>query len=203
MSVARQLELAGREVLFLGMLDAPPPAEVRPFWELLEARKAQGPSEAVDDHGQDRVALLSLLFPEREVQFRDLAATLVGQPLETVQAQVLAWTRQELPEQYALIEGLILQNRDLDNALRLKPQLDGLLQTFRYEPTRVAPACWWAGRDKPQALVAAIESHLVAARTAEGLALSEVLDSDHDQIVNSAQWMASLRRLLERSLQGV
>ena len=56
----------------------------------------------------------------------------------------------------ALIEGLILQNRDLDNALRLKPQLDGLLQTFRYEPTRVAPACWWAGRDKPQALVAAL-----------------------------------------------
>ncbi|MBF8742607.1 non-ribosomal peptide synthetase, partial [Pseudomonas guariconensis] len=202
MSVARQLELAGRDVAFLGMLDAPPPAEVKPFWDLLAEAKAQAPRHEQDDHGQGRVALLSLLFPEREAQIRDLAASLVGQPLETAQAQVLAWARRELPEQFELIEGLILQNRDLDNALRIKPQLDALLQAFRYEPTEVAPACWWAGRDKPQALVEVIEAHLEQALAPVALAHSQVLDSDHDQIVNSAQWLASLRQLLERSLQS-
>ncbi|MBF8723838.1 non-ribosomal peptide synthetase, partial [Pseudomonas guariconensis] len=202
MSVARQLELAGRDVAFLGMLDAPPPAEVKPFWDLLAEAKAQAPRHEQDDHGQGCVALLSLLFPECEAQFRDLAASLVGQPLETVQAQVLAWARRELPEQFELIEGLILQNRDLDNALRIKPQLDALLQAFRYEPTEVAPACWWAGRDKPQALVEVIEAHLKQALAPVALAHSQVLDSDHDQIVNSAQWLASLRQLLERSLQS-
>ncbi|WP_369986954.1 non-ribosomal peptide synthase/polyketide synthase [Pseudomonas xanthosomatis] len=204
MSVARQLELAGREVLFLGMLDAPPPAEVRPFWDLLQARKAEGKPATQADPGQVRVAFLAMLFPGFEAQLRELADGLAGQSLATVQAQVLAWARRELPGDYSVIEGLMAglgeQHRDLDSAMRLKPELEALLQTFRYEPTQVAPSCWWAGRDKPQALVDAIEAHLLQVLGPVGLAHSQVLDSDHDQIVNSAQWMASLRRGLERSL---
>ncbi|MEG0967987.1 MAG: thioesterase domain-containing protein, partial [Pseudomonas sp.] len=197
MSVARQLELAGHQVAFLGMLDAPPPREVRPFWDLVDERKGK-PPVAPDEHAS-RLALLSMLFPEQAQALQALAETLHGLTLEQAYRQVLDWASEQIPEHYGLIEGLILQNKDLDNALTLKPRLDALLESFQYEATQVSPSCWWAGSDKSNDLVELIEATLAQALGATRQGLSQVLPCDHDQIINSRQLLESLAMALALS----
>ena len=188
MEVAHRLETAGDEVAFLGLIDAPPPASVEAFWQVVQAQ-----GEATTASTRNALELFKRLLPEQGLAAEVYFDLLPG--LEK-QARFMDWAKAQLKDSPVLMSSLLLGERELALGEVVSQKLEALSQDFRYRPLKVALHCWWAGHNKPPALVNLLEDQLKAAFGGKCLALSMTLACDHEAIVSQPALIHSLGQAL-------
>ena len=186
MEVAHRLEAEGEKVNFLGLIDAPPPAAVRPFWQAVEA---------LETPPLERNALE--LFKRLSPQHADSAERWHQQlPAGEREALFMEWAKRQLKDDPEQLASLLLGERELRLGEHVSVKLGELAHDFEYRPLKAALHCWWAGRDKSPQLVGLLEAQLKEAFGEQCLALSMTLDSDHEGIVGAPSLLQSLSQSL-------
>ncbi|WP_114012689.1 pyoverdine non-ribosomal peptide synthetase PvdD [Pseudomonas aeruginosa] len=196
MDVAARLEQRGRQVAFVGWIDAPAPVRVEAFWNEI------GPTpEAVSNPsvGEMRVELLGVMFPERAEHIERAWSSICSATTDDEQrwTRMSDWAEAEIGAEFATLRSEIAQSNELEVSWELKQILDERLKAMDYPRLTAKVSLWWAARSTNAIQRSAVERSMAEAIGAERVEPVRVLDTRHDKIIDHPEFVQSFRAALE------
>ncbi|WP_428488157.1 amino acid adenylation domain-containing protein [Pseudomonas chlororaphis] len=188
MEVAHALEQAGRQVEFVGWIDASPPYWLKAYWDTaVIADDTEIPAN------QRRVELLGVMFPEMSRQIHD--AWLESQAGSADEAQqwqgFSAWADQALGEAYRAIKEELLRGNEAQISWEVDRTLGQRLRDADFKPIKAPVSCWWAASSRAGQHRALIESTMERVMGRPCIEQSVLIDSTHDRIIDNAAFVHS------------
>ncbi|MBA1292719.1 amino acid adenylation domain-containing protein [Pseudomonas lurida] len=189
MEVAYGLEQAGRAVEFIGWIDAAPPQWLKAYWEAVVAEEER----PVSTH-ERRAALLGVMFPAFAEQIHD--AWLRCQRLtDDEHAQLhafVSWAEQTLGEAFTAIKQELLRGNEAQISWEVDRALSERMLAADFKPINAPLSCWWASLSRAGRCKDLIEQHMASIHGQGRVERSVMIETDHDGIVDSAEFIASL-----------
>ncbi|RMP61353.1 hypothetical protein ALQ18_00744 [Pseudomonas marginalis pv. marginalis] len=194
MEVAYALEQAGREVEFVGWIDAAPPQWLTPYWDAVVIEEDREVSA-----NERRAALLGVMFPtfaeriERAWQQCQREAE-----DEALQWQTfVAWAEHTLGEAFTGIKEELLRGNEAQISWEVDRALSERMTAADFKPIKAPLSCWWASLSRAGQFKAQIEQHMVGVIGQGRIERSVMIDTDHDGIIDSAEFINSLVAAME------
>ncbi len=198
MDVAARLEQRGRQVAFVGWIDAPAPVRVEAFWNEIGPTPEAVPNLSV---GEMRVELLGVMFPERAEHIERAWSSICSATTDDEQrwARMSDWAEAEIGAEFATLRSEIAQSNELEVSWELKQILDERLKAMDYPRLTAKVSLWWAARSTNAIQRSAVERSMAEAIGAERVEPVRVLDTRHDKIIDHPEFVQSFRAALERA----
>ncbi|QPZ74612.1 pyoverdine non-ribosomal peptide synthetase PvdD [Pseudomonas aeruginosa] len=196
MDVAARLEQRGRQVAFVGWIDAPAPVRVEAFWNEIGPTPEAVPNLSV---GEMRVELLGVMFPERAEHIERAWSSICSATTDDEQrwARMSDWAEAEIGAEFATLRSEIAQSNELEVSWELKQILDERLKAMDYPRLTAKVSLWWAARSTNAIQRSAVERSMAEAIGAERVEPVRVLDTRHDKIIDHPEFVQSFRAALE------
>ncbi|MGP8985280.1 pyoverdine non-ribosomal peptide synthetase PvdD, partial [Pseudomonas aeruginosa] len=198
MDVAARLEQRGRQVAFVGWIDAPAPVRVEAFWNEIGPTPEAVPNLSV---GEMRVELLGVMFPERAEHIERGWSSICSATTDDEQrwTRMSDWAEAEIGAEFATLRSEIAQSNELEVSWELKQILDERLKAMDYPRLTAKVSLWWAARSTNAIQRSAVERSMAEAIGAERVEPVRVLDTRHDKIIDHPEFVQSFRAALERA----
>ncbi|MUI56297.1 pyoverdine non-ribosomal peptide synthetase PvdD [Pseudomonas aeruginosa] len=198
MDVAARLEQRGRQVAFVGWIDAPAPVRVEAFWNEIGPTPEAVPNLSV---GEMRVELLGVMFPERAEHIERAWSSICSATTDDEQrwTRMSEWAEAEIGAEFATLRSEIAQSNELEVSWELKHILDERLKAMDYPRLTAKVSLWWAARSTNAIQRSAVERSMAEAIGAERVEPVRVLDTRHDKIIDHPEFVQSFRAALERA----
>ncbi|AKF99291.1 peptide synthetase [Pseudomonas aeruginosa] len=198
MDVAARLEQRGRQVAFVGWIDAPAPVRVEAFWNEIGPTPEAIPNLSV---GEMRVELLGVMFPERAEHIERAWSSICSATTDDEQrwTRMSDWAEAEIGAEFATLRSEIAQSNELEVSWELKQILDERLKAMDYPRLTAKVSLWWAARSTNAIQRSAVERSMAEAIGAERVEPVRVLDTRHDKIIDHPEFVQSFRAALERA----
>ncbi|HIE1659100.1 TPA: pyoverdine non-ribosomal peptide synthetase PvdD [Pseudomonas aeruginosa] len=198
MDVAARLEQRGRQVAFVGWIDAPAPVRVEAFWNEIGPTPEAVPNLSV---GEMRVELLGVMFPERAEHIERAWSSICSATTDDEQrwTRMSDWAEAEIGAEFATLRSEIAQSNELEVSWELKQTLDERLKAMDYPRLTAKVSLWWAARSTNAIQRSAVERSMAEAIGAERVEPVRVLDTRHDKIIDHPEFVQSFRAALERA----
>ncbi|WP_457861704.1 amino acid adenylation domain-containing protein [Pseudomonas aeruginosa] len=198
MDVAARLEQRGRQVAFVGWIDAPAPVRVEAFWNEIGPTPEAVPNLSV---GEMRVELLGVMFPERAEHIERAWSSICSATTDDEQrwTRMSDWAEAEIGAEFATLRSEIAQSNELEVSWELKQILDERLKAMDYPRLTAKVSLWWAARSTNAIQRSAVERSMAEAIGAERVEPVRVLDIRHDKIIDHPEFVQSFRAALERA----
>ncbi|HHX1039730.1 TPA: pyoverdine non-ribosomal peptide synthetase PvdD [Pseudomonas aeruginosa] len=198
MDVAARLEQRGRQVAFVGWIDAPAPVRVEAFWNEIGPTPEAVPNLSV---GEMRVELLGVMFPERAEHIERAWSSICSATTDDEQrwTRMSDWAETEIGAEFATLRSEIAQSNELEVSWELKQILDERLKAMDYPRLTAKVSLWWAARSTNAIQRSAVERSMAEAIGAERVEPVRVLDTRHDKIIDHPEFVQSFRAALERA----
>ncbi|MFG8927520.1 pyoverdine non-ribosomal peptide synthetase PvdD [Pseudomonas aeruginosa] len=198
MDVAARLEQRGRQVAFVGWIDAPAPVRVEAFWNEIGPTPEAVPNLSV---GEMRVELLGVMFPERAEHIERAWLSICSATTDDEQrwTRMSDWAEAEIGAEFATLRSEIAQSNELEVSWELKQILDERLKAMDYPRLTAKVSLWWAARSTNAIQRSAVERSMAEAIGAERVEPVRVLDTRHDKIIDHPEFVQSFRAALERA----
>ncbi|MGE1983015.1 pyoverdine non-ribosomal peptide synthetase PvdD [Pseudomonas aeruginosa] len=198
MDVAARLEQRGRQVAFVGWIDAPAPVRVEAFWNEIGPTPEAVPNPSV---GEMRVELLGVMFPERAEHIERAWSSICSATTDDEQrwTRMSDWAEAEIGAEFATLRSEIAQSNELEVSWELKQILDERLKAMDYPRLTAKVSLWWAARSTNAIQRSAVERSMAEAIGAERVEPVRVLDTRHDKIIDHPEFVQSFRAALERA----
>ena len=198
MDVAARLEQRGRQVAFVGWIDAPAPVRVEAFWNEIGPTPEAVPNLSV---GEMRVELLGVMFPERAEHIERAWSSICSATTDDEQrwTRMSDWAEAEIGAEFATLRSEIAQSNELEVSWELKQILDERLKAMDYPRLTAKVSLWWAARSTNAIQRSAVERSMAEAIGAERVEPVRVLDTRHDKIIDHPEFVQSFRAALERA----
>ncbi|HBN8364103.1 pyoverdine non-ribosomal peptide synthetase PvdD [Pseudomonas aeruginosa] len=198
MDVAARLEQRGRQVAFVGWIDAPAPIRVEAFWNEIGPTPEAVPNLSV---GEMRVELLGVMFPERAEHIERAWSSICSATTDDEQrwTRMSDWAEAEIGAEFATLRSEIAQSNELEVSWELKQILDERLKAMDYPRLTAKVSLWWAARSTNAIQRSAVERSMAEAIGAERVEPVRVLDTRHDKIIDHPEFVQSFRAALERA----
>ncbi|MGV5109880.1 amino acid adenylation domain-containing protein [Pseudomonas aeruginosa] len=198
MDVAARLEQRGRQVAFVGWIDAPAPVRVEAFWNEIGPTPEAVPNLSV---GEMRVELLGVMFPERAEHIEQAWSSICSATTDDEQrwTRMSDWAEAEIGAEFATLRSEIAQSNELEVSWELKQILDERLKAMDYPRLTAKVSLWWAARSTNAIQRSAVERSMAEAIGAERVEPVRVLDTRHDKIIDHPEFVQSFRAALERA----
>ncbi|WP_328992208.1 pyoverdine non-ribosomal peptide synthetase PvdD [Pseudomonas aeruginosa] len=198
MDVAARLEQRGRQVAFVGWIDAPAPVRVEAFWNEIGPTPEAVPNLSV---GEMRVELLGVMFPERAEHIERAWSSICSATTDDEQrwTRMSDWAEAEIGAEFATLRSEIAQSNELEVSWELKQILDERLKAMDYPRLTAKVSLWWAARSTNAIQRSAVERSMAEAIGAERVEPVQVLDTRHDKIIDHPEFVQSFRAALERA----
>ncbi|WP_240282844.1 pyoverdine non-ribosomal peptide synthetase PvdD [Pseudomonas aeruginosa] len=198
MDVAARLEQRGRQVAFVGWIDAPAPVRVEAFWNEIGPMPEAVPNLSV---GEMRVELLGVMFPERAEHIERAWSSICSATTDDEQrwTRMSDWAEAEIGAEFATLRSEIAQSNELEVSWELKQILDERLKAMDYPRLTAKVSLWWAARSTNAIQRSAVERSMAEAIGAERVEPVRVLDTRHDKIIDHPEFVQSFRAALERA----
>ncbi|WP_457935197.1 pyoverdine non-ribosomal peptide synthetase PvdD [Pseudomonas aeruginosa] len=198
MDVAARLEQRGRQVAFVGWIDAPAPVRVEAFWNEIGPTPEAVPNLSV---GEMRVELLGVMFPERAEHIERAWSSICSATTDDEQrwTRMSEWAEAEIGAEFATLRSEIAQSNELEVSWELKQILDERLKAMDYPRLTAKVSLWWAARSTNAIQRSAVERSMAEAIGAERVEPVRVLDTRHDKIIDHPEFVQSFRAALERA----
>ncbi|VCW33104.1 Dimodular nonribosomal peptide synthase [Pseudomonas aeruginosa] len=198
MDVAARLEQRGRQVAFVGWIDAPAPVRVEAFWNEIGPTPEAVPNLSV---GEMRVELLGVMFPERAEHIERAWSSICSATTDNEQrwTRMSDWAEAEIGAEFATLRSEIAQSNELEVSWELKQILDERLKAMDYPRLTAKVSLWWAARSTNTIQRSAVERSMAEAIGAERVEPVRVLDTRHDKIIDHPEFVQSFRAALERA----
>ncbi|QKQ59968.1 amino acid adenylation domain-containing protein [Pseudomonas sp. FDAARGOS_761] len=198
MDVAARLEQRGRQVAFVGWIDAPAPVRVEAFWSEIGPTPEAVPNLSV---GEMRVELLGVMFPERAEHIERAWSSICSATTDDEQrwTRMSDWAEAEIGAEFATLRSEIAQSNELEVSWELKQILDDRLKAMDYPRLTAKVSLWWAARSTNAIQRSAVERSMAEAIGAERVEPVRVLDTRHDKIIDHPEFVQSFRAALERA----
>jgi amino acid adenylation domain-containing protein/non-ribosomal peptide synthase protein (TIGR01720 family) len=189
MEVAYGLEQAGRVVEFVGWIDAAPPQWLKPYWEAVTIEEDRPVST-----NERRAALLGVMFPAFAEQIQDAWQQCRQQSDdETAQLQgFVGWAEQTLGEAFTAIKEELLRGNEAQISWDVDRALSERMQAADFKPINAPLSCWWASLSRAGRCKELIEQHMVNIHGQGRIERSVMIDTDHDGIIDSAEFITSM-----------
>ncbi len=196
MDVAARLEQRGRQVAFVGWIDAPAPVRVEAFWNEIGPTPEAVPNPSV---AEMRVELLGVMFPERAEHIERAWSSICSATTDDEQrwARMSDWAEAEIGAEFATLRSEIAQSNELEVSWELKQILDERLKAMDYPRLTAKVSLWWAARSTNAIQRSAVERSMAEAIGAERVEPVRVLDTRHDKIIDHPEFVQSFRAALE------
>ncbi|ONM74719.1 non-ribosomal peptide synthetase [Pseudomonas aeruginosa] len=198
MDVAARLEQRGRQVAFVGWIDAPAPVRVEAFWNEIGPTPEAVPNLSV---GEMRVELLGVMFPGRAEHIERAWSSICSATTDDEQrwTRMSDWAEAEIGAEFATLRSEIAQSNELEVSWELKQILDERLKAMDYPRLTAKVSLWWAARSTNAIQRSAVERSMAEAIGAERVEPVRVLDTRHDKIIDHPEFVQSFRAALERA----
>ncbi|MCO1747080.1 amino acid adenylation domain-containing protein [Pseudomonas aeruginosa] len=198
MDVAARLEQRGRQVAFVGWIDAPAPVRVEAFWNEIGPTPEAVPNLSV---GEMRVELLGVMFPERAEHIERAWSSICSATTDDEQrwTRMSDWAEAEIGAEFATLRSEIAQSNELEVSWELKQILDERLKAMDYPRLTAKVSLWWAARSTNAIQRSAVERSMAEVIGAERVEPVRVLDTRHDKIIDHPEFVQSFRAALERA----
>ncbi|WP_447846119.1 pyoverdine non-ribosomal peptide synthetase PvdD [Pseudomonas aeruginosa] len=198
MDVAARLEQRGRQVAFVGWIDAPAPVRVEAFWNEIGPTPEAVPNLSM---GEMRVELLGVMFPERAEHIERAWSSICSATTDDEQrwTRMSDWAEAEIGAEFATLRSEIAQSNELEVSRELKQILDERLKAMDYPRLTAKVSLWWAARSTNAIQRSAVERSMAEAIGAERVEPVRVLDTRHDKIIDHPEFVQSFRAALERA----
>ncbi|HCG0303973.1 TPA: pyoverdine non-ribosomal peptide synthetase PvdD, partial [Pseudomonas aeruginosa] len=198
MDVAARLEQRGRQVAFVGWIDAPAPVRVEAFWNEIGPTPEAVPNLSM---GEMRVELLGVMFPERAEHIERAWSSICSATTDDEQrwTRMSDWAEAEIGAEFATLRSEIAQSNELEVSWELKQILDERLKAMDYPRLTAKVSLWWAARSTNAIQRSAVERSMAEAIGAERVEPVRVLDTRHDKIIDHPEFVQSFRAALERA----
>ncbi|WEJ03430.1 amino acid adenylation domain-containing protein [Pseudomonas sp. FJ2-5-13] len=189
MEVAYGLEQAGREVEFVGWIDAAPPQWVKPYWDAVVVEDAREISA-----NERRAALLGVMFPEFAESIQHAWQQCQrGSEDETGQWQeFVSWAEQSLGEAFTVIKDELLRGNEAQISWDVDRALSERLLQADFKPIKAPVTCWWASMSRAGRFKDLIEQQMATVISQGRIERSVMIETDHDGIIDSAVFISSL-----------
>ena len=196
MDVAARLEQRGRQVAFVGWIDAPAPVRVEAFWNEIGPTPEAVPNPSV---AEMRVELLGVMFPERAEHIERAWSSICSATTDDEQrwTRMSDWAEAEIGAEFATLRSEIAQSNELEVSWELKQILDERLKAMDYPRLTAKVSLWWAARSTNAIQRSAVERSMAEAIGAERVEPVRVLDTRHDKIIDHPEFVQSFRAALE------
>ncbi|NNA48685.1 non-ribosomal peptide synthetase [Pseudomonas lactis] len=189
MEVAYGLEQAGREVEFVGWIDAAPPQWVKPYWDSVEVEDDREASA-----NERRAALLGVMFPEFAESIQ-LAWQQCQRDTEDEAGQwqeFVNWAEQSLGEAFTVIKDELLRGNEAQISWDVDRALSERLLQADFKPIKAPVTCWWASMSRAGRFKDLIEQQMATVISQGRIERSVMIETDHDGIIDSAVFISSL-----------
>ncbi|QJI12243.1 non-ribosomal peptide synthase/polyketide synthase [Pseudomonas sp. ADAK22] len=189
MEVAYALEQAGREVEFVGWIDSAPPQWLKPYWDAViieEGREASA--------NERRAALLGVMFPAFAEQIEGAWQECQRQAADEDGQwhAFVAWAEQHLGEGFTSIKEELLRGNEAQISWEVDRALSERLEAADFKPIQAPVSCWWASLSRAGQFKNLIEQNMAKVIGQGRIERSVMIDTDHDGIIDSAAFIASL-----------
>ncbi|MCS4251614.1 non-ribosomal peptide synthase/polyketide synthase [Pseudomonas sp. BIGb0164] len=194
MEVAHGLEQAGREVEFVGWIDAAPPQWLTPYWDAVVTEE-----DRVVSANERRAALLGVMFPAFAEQIQGAwqqcqrAADDEGGQWRAF----VVWAEQTLGEAFTDVKEALLRGNEAQISWDVDRALSERMTAADFKPIQAPVSCWWASMSRAGRFKDLIEQHMAAVLGQGRVERSVMIDTDHDGIIDSAVFIASLVNAME------
>ncbi|MGY4641860.1 non-ribosomal peptide synthase/polyketide synthase [Pseudomonas sp. TE24901] len=194
MEVAHGLEQEGREVEFVGWIDAAPPQWLTPYWEAVVTEE-----DRVVSANERRAALLGVMFPAFAEQIQG-AWQQCQRAVDDEGGQwraFVVWAEQTLGEAFTDVKEELLRGNEAQISWDVDRALSERMSAADFKPIKAPVSCWWASMSRAGRFKDLIEQHMAAVLGQGRIERSVVIDTDHDGIIDSAVFIASLVNAME------
>ncbi|MCD7083020.1 thioesterase domain-containing protein, partial [Pseudomonas sp. MAFF 311095] len=194
MEVAYVLEQAGRDVEFVGWIDAAPPQWLTPYWQAVVTEDDREVSA-----NERRAALLGVMFPA----FAERIQAAWQQCQRDAQDEAgqwqgfIAWAEQTLGEAFTGIKDELLRGNEAQISWEVDRALSERLSAADFKPIKAPVSCWWASMSRAGQFKDLIEQHMASTLVQGRVERSVVIETDHDGIIDSAEFIRSLVAAME------
>ncbi|WP_425274292.1 thioesterase domain-containing protein [Pseudomonas kitaguniensis] len=194
MEVAYALEQAGREVEFVGWIDAAPPQWLTPYWDAVVIEEDREVSA-----NERRAALLGVMFPAFAEHIESAWQQCQREAKdEALQWQAfVAWAEHTLGEAFTGIKEELLRGNEAQISWEVDRALSERMTAADFKPIKAPLSCWWASLSRAGQFKAQIEQHMVGVIGQGRIERSVMIDTDHDGIIDSAEFINSLVAAME------
>ncbi|WP_409300292.1 thioesterase domain-containing protein, partial [Pseudomonas sp. KCJK8993] len=186
--VAHKLEHAGREVEFVGWIDASPPYWLKAYWDT---------AIIIDEDelaaNQKRAQLLEVMFPEANQQIRQAWAQSQMQFVDEEQQwrHFSDWADQALGQAFREIKEELLRGNEAQISWELDRALGQRLRDSDLKPIKAPVSCWWASASRAGQHRQLIESTIEQVVGKPCIERSVLIDSTHERIIDNALFVQS------------
>ncbi|WP_339436537.1 non-ribosomal peptide synthase/polyketide synthase [Pseudomonas sp. EL_65y_Pfl1_R32] len=194
MEVAYVLEQAGRDVEFVGWIDSAPPQWLTPYWQAVVTEDDREVSA-----NERRAALLGVMFPA----FAERIQAAWQQCQRDAQDEAgqwqgfIAWAEQALGEAFTGIKDELLRGNEAQISWEVDRALSERLSAADFKPIKAPVSCWWASMSRAGQFKELIEQHMASTLVQGRVERSVVIETDHDGIIDSAEFIRSLVAAME------
>ncbi|WP_339494066.1 non-ribosomal peptide synthase/polyketide synthase [Pseudomonas sp. EA_35y_Pfl1_P108] len=194
MEVAYVLEQAGRDVEFVGWIDSAPPQWLTPYWQAVVTEDDREVSA-----NERRAALLGVMFPA----FAERIQAAWQQCQRDAQDEAgqwqgfIAWAEQALGEAFTGIKDELLRGNEAQISWEVDRALSERLSAADFKPIKAPVSCWWASMSRAGQFKQLIEQHMASTLVQGRVERSVVIETDHDGIIDSAEFIRSLVAAME------
>ncbi|MBW9238995.1 amino acid adenylation domain-containing protein [Pseudomonas carnis] len=189
MEVAYGLEQAGREVEFVGWIDAAPPQWVTPYWDAVVVEDAREISA-----NERRAALLGVMFPEfaESIQHAWQQCQRDSEDETGQWQEFVNWAEQSLGEAFTVIKDELLRGNEAQISWDVDRALSERLLQADFKPIKAPVTCWWASMSRAGRFKDLIEQQMATVISQGRIERSVMIETDHDGIIDSAVFISSL-----------
>ncbi|MCF5665397.1 amino acid adenylation domain-containing protein [Pseudomonas marginalis] len=194
MEVAYVLEQAGRDVEFVGWIDAAPPQWLTPYWQAVVTEDDREVSA-----NERRAALLGVMFPAFAVRIQ-AAWQQCQRDAQDEAGQwqgFIAWAEQTLGDAFTGIKDELLRGNEAQISWEVDRALSERLSAADFKPIKAPVSCWWASMSRAGQFKELIEQHMASTLVQGRIERSVVIETDHDGIIDSAEFIRSLVAAME------
>ncbi|KRP71474.1 peptide synthase [Pseudomonas paralactis] len=192
--VAYGLEQAGRQVEFVGWIDASPPRWLTRYWD---AAVTTDDSEVCDN--ERRVALLGEMFPAFaeaiHTTWQAVQVTRVDQGEQW--AHFLEWAEATLGEAFGDIKQELLAGSEAQVSWEVDRALFKRMEQADFKPLKAPVSCWWAAMSRAGQHKALIEASMERTIGGACVVRSVMIDVDHERIIDNAEFVRSFVTAME------
>ncbi len=192
--VAHGLEQAGRQVEFVGWIDSSPPRWLTQYWD---AAVVSDDSEISDN--ERRVALLGVMFPASAEAihraWEGLQATHIAEDQQW--AGFVEWAEASLGQAFQDIKQELLGGNEAQVSWEVDRALFKRMEQADFKPLKAPVSCWWAAKSRAGQHKALIEASMQRVIGAACVVRSEVIEVDHERIIDNAGFVRSFVAAME------
>ncbi|KFF42763.1 peptide synthase [Pseudomonas sp. BRG-100] len=189
MEVAYGLEQAGREVEFVGWIDAAPPQWVKPYWDAVEVE-----DDLEVSANERRAALLGVMFPEFAESIQGAWQQCRRDTEDEAQQWLgfVSWAEQTLGEAFTAVKEELLRGNEAQISWDVDRALSERLLQADFKPIKAPISCWWAAKSQAGRFKDVIEQQMATVISQGRIERSVMIETDHDGIIDSAVFISSL-----------